>query len=273
MSSRHHRRARAGDRADTVFDRADEVELVDLPPDELLERLKEGKVYASCAGEAAVENFFPRAKLDLVGAVEHGIGQRSPARARRLMPPTTSFRLSRCWTLRAVYTSIPASKQLLDVVPALGVARARGVGVGELVDDDESRATLERGVEIELAQLRAAVLDRARGEDLEAPEKRCGIGALVRLDDADDDVHALARFARGEQHGVGLAHAGCRAEEDLQPAAPALASSRCTLASRASGSGRCSAIVAGSIGQSFAASLRNVEYQAERERKAAQDDK
>jgi two-component system sensor histidine kinase KdpD len=30
---------------DTVFDEADEVELVDLPPDELLARLREGKVY------------------------------------------------------------------------------------------------------------------------------------------------------------------------------------------------------------------------------------
>ena len=30
---------------DSIFERADEVELVDLPPDELLERLQEGKVY------------------------------------------------------------------------------------------------------------------------------------------------------------------------------------------------------------------------------------
>ena len=30
---------------DSVFEQADEVELVDLPPDDLLQRLKEGKVY------------------------------------------------------------------------------------------------------------------------------------------------------------------------------------------------------------------------------------
>src|SRR5437773_7183103 len=30
---------------DSVFDRADEIELVDLPPDELIHRLQEGKVY------------------------------------------------------------------------------------------------------------------------------------------------------------------------------------------------------------------------------------
>ena len=39
---------------DSVFEEADEVELVDLPPDDLLERLKEGKVYVpEQAGEAA----------------------------------------------------------------------------------------------------------------------------------------------------------------------------------------------------------------------------
>jgi hypothetical protein len=30
---------------DSVFERADQVELVDLPPEELLKRLQEGKVY------------------------------------------------------------------------------------------------------------------------------------------------------------------------------------------------------------------------------------
>ena len=30
---------------DRVFDRADEVKLVDLPPDDLLQRLREGRVY------------------------------------------------------------------------------------------------------------------------------------------------------------------------------------------------------------------------------------
>lgn len=34
---------------DAVFDRADEVQLVDLPPDELLRRLAEGKVYTGGA--------------------------------------------------------------------------------------------------------------------------------------------------------------------------------------------------------------------------------
>ena len=48
---------------------------------------------------------------------------------------TTSLRLSRCWTLTVEMTVMPCVEQLLDVLPALGVLAARGVGVGELVDE------------------------------------------------------------------------------------------------------------------------------------------
>ncbi|HVG50719.1 MAG TPA: DUF4118 domain-containing protein, partial [Xanthobacteraceae bacterium] len=43
---------------DSVFDKADEVVLVDFPPDELLKRLAEGKVYVQDTASRAVENFF-----------------------------------------------------------------------------------------------------------------------------------------------------------------------------------------------------------------------
>ncbi|OIQ95711.1 sensor protein KdpD [mine drainage metagenome] len=48
---------------DHVFDVADEVVLVDLPPDELLQRLKEGKVYLPHQAERAIENFFRKGNL------------------------------------------------------------------------------------------------------------------------------------------------------------------------------------------------------------------
>lgn len=48
---------------DKVFDGADEVELVDLPPDELLERLAEGKVYVPEQARHAIENFFRKGNL------------------------------------------------------------------------------------------------------------------------------------------------------------------------------------------------------------------
>jgi len=48
---------------DRVFDEADEVVIVDLPPDDLLQRLKEGKVYLAQQAERAVRNFFRKGNL------------------------------------------------------------------------------------------------------------------------------------------------------------------------------------------------------------------
>ncbi|MGA8413029.1 MAG: sensor histidine kinase KdpD, partial [Xanthobacteraceae bacterium] len=48
---------------DRVFDRADSVELVDLTPDDLIQRLKEGKVYVPKQAERALEHFFSPANL------------------------------------------------------------------------------------------------------------------------------------------------------------------------------------------------------------------
>ena len=48
---------------DRVLERADEIELIDLPPEELLERLSEGKVYVPEQIERATQNFFTRGNL------------------------------------------------------------------------------------------------------------------------------------------------------------------------------------------------------------------
>src|SRR6266481_4942989 len=48
---------------DSIFDRADAVELVDLTPDDLIQRLKEGKVYVPGQAQRALEHFFSPANL------------------------------------------------------------------------------------------------------------------------------------------------------------------------------------------------------------------
>ena len=48
---------------DRVFDDADEVTVVDLPPDELLQRLRQGKVYMPAQAERAIGNFFRKGNL------------------------------------------------------------------------------------------------------------------------------------------------------------------------------------------------------------------
>ncbi len=48
---------------DFLLDRADEIELIDLPPDDLLQRMKDGKVYMAEQAAAAIKNFFRKGNL------------------------------------------------------------------------------------------------------------------------------------------------------------------------------------------------------------------
>jgi two-component system sensor histidine kinase KdpD len=48
---------------DKVFDRADAIELIDLTPDDLIQRLKEGKVYVPKQAERALEHYFSPGNL------------------------------------------------------------------------------------------------------------------------------------------------------------------------------------------------------------------
>ncbi len=48
---------------DSVFELADQIELIDLPPESLLERLREGKVYLGDRAAAAAQGFFKDAHL------------------------------------------------------------------------------------------------------------------------------------------------------------------------------------------------------------------
>ncbi len=48
---------------DRIFDAAHEVKLVDLPPDDLLQRLREGRVYVGDKAQVALEHFFRKGNL------------------------------------------------------------------------------------------------------------------------------------------------------------------------------------------------------------------
>ncbi|MBP8870113.1 MAG: sensor histidine kinase KdpD, partial [Enterocloster sp.] len=48
---------------DGIFDQADQVELIDIEPSDLLQRLKEGKIYHAVQAERALDHFFAEEKL------------------------------------------------------------------------------------------------------------------------------------------------------------------------------------------------------------------
>ena len=48
---------------DSILDRADDIEVIDLAPDELMQRLREGKVYVPKEAERALKNYFSPGNL------------------------------------------------------------------------------------------------------------------------------------------------------------------------------------------------------------------
>ena len=91
----------------------------------------------------------------------------------------------------------PGPQQLLDVLPALLVAGAGDVRVGELVDERDRRLAGQDRVDVHLLEGRVPVLDAVPGDDLEVADLRGGVRPAVGLDEPDDDVGAT-RLAGGD---------------------------------------------------------------------------
>ena len=72
---------------DKVFDEADDIELIDLPPDDLIARLRSGKVYIADEVATAVERFFRKQNLMALREIAlRRVADRVEAAARALQP-------------------------------------------------------------------------------------------------------------------------------------------------------------------------------------------
>ena len=72
---------------DSVLERADELELVDLTPEELIDRLREGKVYVPQQAARALEHFFSGATSSPCASCRSG---KSPNGSRRTCRPSAA---------------------------------------------------------------------------------------------------------------------------------------------------------------------------------------
>jgi two-component system sensor histidine kinase KdpD len=87
---------------DAIFDRSDEVELVDLAPDDLIERLREGKVYLPDQASRAIESFFKKGNLIALREL-----------ALRRMAERVNAQMQDYRSLHAVVRTWPTSERLL----------------------------------------------------------------------------------------------------------------------------------------------------------------
>lgn len=123
---------------DALLDRADEIELVDVAPDVLLERLSEGKVYLGEQATRAAEHFFKRGNLLALRELalrrtaqrvdadvqqwreRHGVGATWAAGERLLVcvgPAPSSGRLIRAAARIAAGLRCPWVAACVDLVP------------------------------------------------------------------------------------------------------------------------------------------------------------
>ncbi|HTY37237.1 MAG TPA: sensor histidine kinase KdpD [Bacteroidota bacterium] len=164
---------------DSVFERADEVEVIDLPPDELLKRLAEGKVYSAERSQRAVQSFFRIGNLTALREMALRLGAERVDRQLRDYMQTE--RISGPWKsghrLVVGITANPRAIQLIRWTRRIAFAmQAKWIGV--FVEQSKQLTDAEK------SQL-AKNLDLARE-----------LGAEI-VTTADEDVSAaLVRVAR-----------------------------------------------------------------------------
>jgi hypothetical protein len=114
----------------------------------------------------------------------------------------------------------PGRQQLLHVLPALGVAGAGDVGVGEFVHEGDLGVSGEDGVDVHLGEDPAAVAELLARDLLQAVQHHLGAWSAVVLDEGHHAVGtAFGTAVRLGQHRVRLADARCRTEVDPKLAA------------------------------------------------------
>lgn len=94
---------------DTVFDHADEVKIIDVEPEVLIDRLKEGKIYKAVQAQRALYNFFAREKL--ISLREIAL-RRTADRVNKIAVEESR----RCYTGEHVMTCISPSPSCMKVI-------------------------------------------------------------------------------------------------------------------------------------------------------------
>ncbi len=155
---------------DLILERASEVEIIDLPPTELLKRLKEGKVYLGDQSVTAAQNFFQEGHLmalreialrltaekvdhDLHGILAFGKGWKTRERLMVAISPAHSsqqliraarrmaFELDAPWVAAYVHTGESLSPETqARVNKHLQLARELGAEVMSVEDVDVANA-------------------------------------------------------------------------------------------------------------------------------------
>jgi two-component system sensor histidine kinase KdpD len=171
---------------DSVLERADEIELIDISPEELLDRLQEGKVYTAERSEEARRNFFRKGNLTALREMAlrltaervegqlneyrkaHFIAQSWKSGDRLLVAVSGSpyseqlirwtrrmaYTMKAPWIALSVETLAPQSQDnAAQLSKNLALARELGADIQTIADDDVVRGILRAARQHNISQI------------------------------------------------------------------------------------------------------------------------
>jgi len=166
---------------DRVFDEAEEVELIDLSPDDLLERLKAGKIYVSDKAATAADRFFRRPNLMALRELAlRRTADRVDAAARAYVGDARS---SKPWLARDRFLIAIAPDDQAGQLVRIGKRFADALDAEWLVVSVETPALLKLG-------------EHARNRRIEALRLAESLGAQTVTLDGSSAAATLAEYAR-----------------------------------------------------------------------------
>jgi two-component system sensor histidine kinase KdpD len=165
---------------DRIFEQADEVELIDLPPDDLIARLKAGKVYVPDEVASAIERFFRKPNLLALRELAlRRVADRVEVAARAALGPVPG---SRPWLARdRILVAIGPDQQSEQLVRA-------GKRMADALDADWSAVYVETPELLKLSET-----ERNRRIDLLRLAE--SLGAETVTLDGHTAAEAIAEYA------------------------------------------------------------------------------
>ena len=186
---------------DSILDRADDIELVDLTPEDLLQRLKDGKVYMPDVAERAQQNYFQPGNLAALREL-----------ARRRTAQRVDAQMVDYMRAHAIPGPWEAGEKLLVAVNARPGAAA-AIRYGRRLAD-RLRASWT-ALHVETGNTGEAERDRV-AQVLRLAERMGGVAATVP---AASEAEGVIQFARANNvtHIVTMAGRGSRWRDALRP--------------------------------------------------------
>ena len=186
---------------DSILDRADDIELVDLTPEDLLQRLKDGKVYIADAAQRAQQNFFVPGNLAALREL-----------ALRRTAQRVDAQMVDYMRAHAIAGPWEAGEKLLVAVnarPGAAAAIRYGRRLADRLRASWTVLHVETGNEAEAERDRVA-------QALRLAERMGGAAATVP---AASEAEGVIQFARANNvtHVVVMASGGSRWRDFLRP--------------------------------------------------------